>query len=1251
MSQIALAPVKVGTTSSVLAVLTVIVVEPPTEHAAQAVLQRVAAPAAVSSSEDGNPPRQNAAIAAVIDSTLPHCAAADSDDPHDILRVIAWSERIRQAGARSSLLLSSTGSARTRAVAGNAPILLQWSSTLSNSASEPLRVLGFWRDLEVFNIPAAPSARDASSQTKITTLRHGDPLPWQHDDFKPTVEYGYVHVVYLGVADTEALSRLLLRAIFPDRDLSERERQRASGNGWLAAFVADEHGCPKPDSYLAASFAHGAAALRQTDSLENVNARLSRARDEFAQRCHRFEEIQDASVARTGSDSATAMPLTWDELRNELQLVRRLLGSETKQPDLDWRMVVRSSRVKRRYLSDNLQAATDFLNSFYLDDLDRLIAQARNNRPFGAALSAYLGRALEQDQRTDILVQHAEMAKLLSVAHLPSARWPAPSEHPLVLAQQAAVAQVLHTLGASNGVIGVNGPPGTGKTTLLCDVIAEIVTERARRIAALDRPVALFEEKISVAGKGFYPLKASVIAGTSIVVASTNNNAVKNITQELPARKKVAGEYGSVDYFAKVMGEIFKAQKVLDDKDQPLEGWGVIAAALGNAGNRRSFAQGFFRDEYVPRAEAAEVMGEDSESTEDEADQAADAAHSPVLPPSMKQLLEVASNDDYRRHQDEWQATKLRFLALLSEFEQRREALMRAEQAAQSLDAERGHLDTLQAEINHMTDDIAEHARTLSRQQETLSDQRAMLEAHKALLAQRQAAATPNLQDRLSALFGRETQRMAVLRRSLEEPAKLLAESAAVFAHQAKEVAHTQAELERRQERLKPLSSKRDQLDKELQRHRQALDAVYALGTRHFPDTRLWELPNADRQRASVAVYAELDQLRAQVFLQAVELHRLSILANAGKFIANLRAVNGMLMGTLRDKLPVEQRPTLWDAFFFVVPVVSTTLASFDRLFLGMGQDSLGWLLLDEAGQATPQSAAGALWRSRRAVIVGDPLQIEPVFTVPLSLAEDLRQRNGVDRTWSPVDESVQTLADRITPFGSWVAMASDPSAADTPERLWTGMPLRTHRRCDAPMFSVANEIAYAGQMVQGRVDAQGQPKPIAFSCILGESAWMDVRSTQVEHPVCADEIAHLLACLERLRQVPAHVLSGSPDEPGPLAKVFVISPFRKVVQACKPRIKQAGFSGIECGTVHTFQGKEAEIVFFVLGTAPGSEGAGARAWAAGKPNLLNVAITRAKCRLYVLGDVQQWGGLDYFRQLREALPVQRIESTAASRP
>ncbi|MBM5580825.1 DEAD/DEAH box helicase [Burkholderia pseudomallei] len=1117
---------------------------------------------------------------------------------------------------------------------------------MNNTNDEPLRVLRFWRDLEIFNIPTTPTAKDNTPQIKVTTLRRRGPqstLPWHREEFTPTEPHAYLHVVYVGVADVEDLARLVLRGILPNDDLSEREIQRVSGQGWLAAFVVNEHGVPLPSSYLAASYAHGVDAFRETGTLENVNARLQRAQEEFAQRCHRL-------VPANGSDdtaaSSSGTVLRWEDLDAEREVVCALLGEGANKAALDWRVVVRTIRIKRSKLKDNQEAATEFLNSFYLDDLDRLIDRAEKQQPFGGALTRYLGAAIKPQGRIDILTEHATMAQLVSAARLPSARWPAPSKYPLVLAQQAAVAEVLRTLSPDSGILGVNGPPGTGKTTLLCDVIAEIVTERARRIATLDKPAALFEEPLQMAGMKFSPLKRAVIDGTSIVVTSNNNNAVKNITQELPARAKISREFEPVAYFDEVIREIFRAQKVLDDEKQPIDGWGVIAAALGNVGNRRSFATGFFRDERKAKRSTA-AANPATDAPDDDGDDAADetTTNDPIQPaeprddrpPTMKQILEKA-NDDYPRYQAEWKAAKRAFLDAHAEVGKQRAVLVAAEHAARELDRSRVQRETLEASLQTATDTVAASEQSLAASRAQQTDLRALMQGHQAVLAQCEAAYLPSLWDRLMRWLGRETPRMIARRQALEAPTRALSETTAILSALSREIAQSEATLRRERERHQTLSRELAALMRQCHAHQQALDAGYATGAKHFPDDAFWSLPADIRHRASIAVSAALDHLRARLFLAAVELHRATILANAGKFIGNLRVVNGMLTNTLQDKLPADQRPLLWDVFFFMVPVVSTTLASFDRLFVGMEQDSIGWLLIDEAGQATPQSAAGAIWRSRRAVIVGDPLQVEPVFTVPLRLTEALRHRHQVDSAWSPADESVQTLTDRITPFGSWVSTSADDTGGDT--RIWTGMPLRTHRRCDDPMFSVANRIAYAGQMVQGRVDDEGQPLATPFSCVLGDSAWFDVASTRVRHPVSEDELDVLRQCLTALRREPVR---GEDNKP---ARVYVISPFRKVANACSDLVRRGKFDGIDVGTVHTFQGKEAAIVFLVLGTAPGQQGAGARAWATGAPNLLNVAITRAKCRLYVIGDTQQWGGLDYVSELYAALPVVRLPSS-----
>jgi AAA domain len=405
----------------------------------------------------------------------------------------------------------------------------------------------------------------------------------------------------------------------------------------------------------------------------------------------------------------------------------------------------------------------------------------------------------------------------------------------------------------------------------------------------------------------------------------------------------------------------------------------------------------------------------------------------------------------------------------------------------------------------------------------------------------------------------------------------------------------------------------------------------YEIATASLPGPDFENLPMETIHSMTPHSSQKLNTLRSNIFLRSLELHEWAIRANPAYFQTNLSAFVDMLTGKYREQLTEEIAAILWNTFFFCIPVVSVTLASFHRQFGPLGQGALGWLLLDEAGQATLPSIAGALWRAQRSVLIGDTRQIAPVIGIPRALDKLLQERYKLTAHWSPLDHSAQSLADRITPTGSWL---DDPAgSAGSANRTWTGIPLRAHHRCDEPMFSIANAIAYNNQMVRvnrtGVADSRsGSPSnpSVAGGSLLPPSAWHDIRGfTILEGHALREELEAVKDLLQRLA---AHE-----------GEVFIISPFRTVAGICYKSFQKKG--RIECGTIHTFQGREADVVLLVLGTAQHSKKA--RSWVAATPNILNVAITRARRRLYVIGNRQTWGALPYFDYLAKSLPPPQL--------
>ncbi|MGW0826689.1 DEAD/DEAH box helicase [Streptomyces sp. NPDC002845] len=330
---------------------------------------------------------------------------------------------------------------------------------------------------------------------------------------------------------------------------------------------------------------------------------------------------------------------------------------------------------------------------------------------------------------------------------------------------------------------------------------------------------------------------------------------------------------------------------------------------------------------------------------------------------------------------------------------------------------------------------------------------------------------------------------------------------------------------------------------------------------------------------------------------------------------ANLMAAMDVVTGGAPATLAEPVRRAAWQSLFLVVPVVSTTFASLDRVFAGVGRGALGWLFIDEAGQATPQMAVGAMWRAQHTVVVGDPLELEPVVSLPWTAQQALRRDYGVDEEWVPGRTSVQQLADRGNRFGTTLPA----ELPDGSTEVWVGAPLRVHRRCDDPMFTINNAIAYDGLMVNGTPDRG------SFS-YRPASSWVDVVSNRAEGHWIPEEGRALRQILERL---------STTDGIDPTRHVYVISPFRAVVAGARQVC--CGLLPMDrVGTVHTTQGKEADVVILILGTDPARPGA--RAWAASRPNLLNVAASRAKRRLFVIGNRDAWRDQRHFTTLAAEL-------------
>ena len=240
------------------------------------------------------------------------------------------------------------------------------------------------------------------------------------------------------------------------------------------------------------------------------------------------------------------------------------------------------------------------------------------------------------------------------------------------------------------------------------------------------------------------------------------------------------------------------------------------------------------------------------------------------------------------------------------------------------------------------------------------------------------------------------------------------------------------------------------------------------------------------------------------------------------------------------------------------------------------------------------------MFRSSRVMVVGDPAQIKPVVTLDASILTLLGTKYGVSEKYLSDSASTQTLVDSAGKYGFY-------RSPDKSEQSWIGIPLWVHRRCRYPMFDISNAISYDGLMVQGKKE-------------YGKTGWFNVSGNADDKYVKeqGDFLANKILAMNKAN--PKILDKNAKDV------IYVITPFTRVAFQLSERLDEIGFTRrdkrgkpLNIGTIHTFQGKEAPIVFVVMGAD--SSNRGSACWAVSEHNMMNVAATRAKEEFYVVGD------------------------------
>lgn len=830
---------------------------------------------------------------------------------------------------------------------------------------------------------------------------------------------------------------------------------------------------------------------------------------------------------------------------------------------------------------------------FYTRDLETI---AKANLKDDSLLSNII-YSKENKNRQKIDDNKEFLEEITLPKNMPVGKWPSKFNPSLM---QAVAINICTSKDYTPNIFSVNGPPGTGKTTLLKEIIADTIVKKAKIIADLNSTdLEIMKTNTTNSYYRNYYKIPDELKKLGIIVSSNNNSAVENISKDLPKAEDVSSKDTLTDlfdvneheniYFTKDSGNIFG--------DNPRT-WGLISAPYGKKLNIQKIL-GILPEKTQKNEDFNFSFGENI--------------------PNFKEAISI-----FKEKYEKVLKYRENFNSSVNQFFRNKDKIVEINNSSDQISNLKNKIENLIEELKKVQDS-KEYKDSILKQKR---EQKSNIESSYSFFTK--------IANKFS---GEKNPKILELNKDIE----ILNEELININKDLRNIENNRDELHKKIQVLENSKKILKELEEEI-------NMFFKTYSSNENDLKLLErcsdlenfysdiISNEKTQESCPWGVEEFNRLREELFACSLSLIEAYIVNSKG-IKANLKLLRLLLSGENLG-YSVEERKNVFKECFhtlnLLIPVLSTTFASVSRAFKDFEENELGIVIIDEAGQATPFSAMGLLYRANRCIIVGDPLQVEPVMTVTSTLIRAIANKYELNKlekefniagkifNYTSPSLSIQTLADYANLYYGKIGETE------------VGCPLVVHRRCLSPMFDISNRISYDNRMIN---KCMPDKKPIDY--VLEKNEFIDVKGQETgngNHYVKeqGEKIIEIIKdCIEN-RGI--NVFENSKN-------LYVISPFTTVINGLKNDIKKAFKNESEevnnwcntcLGTVHKFQGKEANSVILLLGCDNNSKSSAQ--WAAQAANILNVAATRAKKRFAIIGDLELWGKLNFFKDSKEVL-------------